>query len=89
MRMKLTQKVYHFTVFKSFPSTSGCSQKFPPNNLYKIGQLYVGGSIRDVFIGWGLGDVLAGKVKLQDCGRALVKPKNQPERVVLASQWLK
>ena len=32
-RMKVTQKVDHFTVFNSFPSTSGCSQKFPPNNL--------------------------------------------------------
>ena len=33
--MKLTQKVDHFTVFKNFPSTSCCSQKFPPNNLKK------------------------------------------------------
>ena len=32
-RMKLTQKVVRFTVFNSFLSTSGCSQKFPPNNL--------------------------------------------------------
>jgi len=31
--MKLTQKVDHFTVFKSFPSTSCCS---PPNNLSKL-----------------------------------------------------
>jgi len=31
--MKLTQKLDHFTVFKSFPSTSCCSQKIPPNNL--------------------------------------------------------
>ena len=36
MRMKLTQKVDYFTVFKSFPSTSCCSQKFPPNNLEKL-----------------------------------------------------
>ena len=27
------KKADHFTVFKSIPSTSGCSQKFPPNNL--------------------------------------------------------
>ena len=33
MPMKLSQKVDHFTVFNSFPSTGGCSQKFPPNNL--------------------------------------------------------
>ena len=58
---KLTQKVDHFTVFKSFPSTSCCSQKFPPNNLEKIGWLDVRDSIRDVFIGWGAGDGLAGK----------------------------
>jgi len=32
-QMKLTQKVDHFTVFKSFPSTSCCSQEFPSNNL--------------------------------------------------------
>jgi len=33
--IKLTQRVGHFTVFKSFPSTSCCSQKFPPNNFKK------------------------------------------------------
>jgi len=59
--MKLTQKVDHFTVFNSFPSTSCCSQKFPPNNFLKIGWLDVRGSIRDVFIGWVAGDGLAGK----------------------------
>ena len=32
---KLTQKEDHFTVFKRFPSTSCCSQIFPPNNLEK------------------------------------------------------
>jgi len=31
MQIKLTQKLDHFTVFKSFPSTSCCSQKFPSN----------------------------------------------------------
>jgi len=51
MRMKLTQKVDHFTVFNSFPCTSGCSQKLPPNNLEKIGWLDIQGSIRDAFIG--------------------------------------
>ena len=35
-QMKLTQKVDHFTVFKSFPSTFCCSQKFLPNNLEKL-----------------------------------------------------
>ena len=29
-------KVGHFTVLKSFPSTSCCSLKFPPNNLLKM-----------------------------------------------------
>ena len=41
-------------------------------------------SIRNVFIEWGAGDGLAGKVTAQNCGRALVKPKNQPGGVVLA-----
>ena len=35
MQMKLTQKVDHSTVFKSFPSTSCCSQKFRPNIIEK------------------------------------------------------
>jgi len=42
--MKLIQKVDHFTVFKSLPSTGYCSQKFLPNNLEKIGWLDVRGS---------------------------------------------
>jgi len=58
MRMKLTQKVDHFTMFKSFPSISCHSQK---NNLEKFGWLDMRGSIRDVFIGWVAGDGLAGK----------------------------
>ena len=56
--MKLTQTVDHFTVFKIFPSTSWCSQKFPPNNCW----LDVRGSIRDAFIGWVAGYELVGKV---------------------------
>ena len=35
-RTKLTEKEDHFTVFKRFPSTSCCSQMFPPNDLEKI-----------------------------------------------------
>jgi len=81
--MKLTQKLDHFTVFKSFPTTGCCSQKFPPNNLEKIGWLDVWDSIRDVFIGWGARDGLAGKGYSSNCGGALVKPKNQPGGVVL------
>ena len=61
-RTKLTQKVDHFTVFESFPSTSCCSHKFLPNKIKKkIGWLDMPGSIRDVYIGWVVGDVLAGK----------------------------
>jgi len=83
--MKLTQKVNPFTVFNSFPSTSCISQKFPPNNLEKIGWLEVRGSIKDVFIGWGAGGMeWWKKVIVQNCGRALVKHKNQPGGVVLA-----
>ena len=60
-QMKLTQKVDHFTMFKSFPNTSCCSQKFPPNNLEKISLLDVRGSIGDAFIGSVEGDRLVGK----------------------------
>ena len=75
--MKLTEKVEHFTVFESFPSTSCCSQKFPPKNLEKIGWLDVRGSISDVFIGWvgGWWGWIGRKrpVTVQNCGRALQK----------------
>jgi len=43
----------------------------------------------DVLIGWVSGDGLAGKVRVQNCGRTLVKPKNQPGGAVLAPQCLK
>ena len=36
MQLKLTQEVDHFTVFESFPSTSCCSQKIPPNKIEKL-----------------------------------------------------
>jgi len=62
MRMKLTQKVDHFTMFKSYPGTSCCSQRFPPNNLEKVGWLDVRGSIRHVFIGWVAGDEHGGQL---------------------------
>ena len=39
MQMKLTQKVDHFIVFESFPSTSCCSQKFLPNKIEKLAGL--------------------------------------------------
>ena len=50
--MKLTQKVDHFTVFESFPSTSCCSLKFLLNKIEKNGWWDVQGSISDVYIGW-------------------------------------
>ena len=81
---KLTQKVDHFTVFESFPCASCCSQKFLPNKTEIFGWLDVRGSIRDVNIGWVAGNGLAGRVMVQNCGKALVKPKNQPGWVVLA-----
>jgi len=81
--MKLTQKLDHFTVLKNFPSTGCCSQKFLSNYLEKIGLLDVRGSIRDVFVGWGVGIDWREKVTVQNCGRALVKPKNQPGGIVL------
>jgi len=82
--MKFTQKVDHFTVFESFPSTSGCSHKFLPNKIAKIGWLDMRGSIRDVFIGWVVGMDWWEKVTVQNCGRALMEPKNQPGGAVLA-----
>jgi len=45
---KLTQKVDHFIVFESFPSTNCCSNKFMPNKKEKFGWLDMQGSIRDV-----------------------------------------
>ena len=51
-QMKLTQKIDHFTVLKSLPSTSCYLQKFPPNkreNLARwtsnvvLGMLTLGG----------------------------------------------
>ena len=77
-------KVDHFTVFKSFPSTSSCSQKFLLNKIEKIGWLNVKGSIRDVTLGGWRGMDWREKIIVQNCGRALVKPKNQPGGVVLA-----
>ena len=41
-------------------------------------------SIRDVFIGRVAGMDWREKVTVQNCGQALVKPKNQPGGVVLA-----
>ena len=35
-QMRLTQKVDHFTVIESFPSTSWCSQKFTPNKIENL-----------------------------------------------------
>ena len=80
--MKLTQKVDHFTVFNSFPSTSGCSQKFPPNNIDGWTCEVVSGMF--LLGGWVAGMDWREKVTLQNCGRALVKPKNQAGGAVLA-----
>ena len=38
-------------------------------------------SIRDVYIGWVVGDGLAGKGIVQNCDRVTVKPKNQLGRL--------
>ena len=42
------------------------------------------GSIRDVYIEWVVWDELVEKLIVENCGRAIVKPKNQPGGVVLA-----
>ena len=36
MQIKLTQKIDQFTVIESFPSTSCCLQKFPPNTTENL-----------------------------------------------------
>ena len=61
--MKLTQKVDHFTVFESFPSsTSCCSLKFLPNKIEKLaGWTCEVRSIGYFYIGWVVGDGLVGK----------------------------
>ena len=46
-------------MIKSFPTTSCCSQKFPPNKIEKFGWLDMRGSIRYVYT--EAGDWLAGK----------------------------
>jgi len=76
--MELTQKVDHFTVFKSFPSTSCCSQKFPPNNLVKNRLV---GRARMFSLGrWVERDGLAEKSgTVQNCDRALLKRKTSLE----------
>ena len=35
-RIKLTQKMDHFTVFNSFPSISCCLMWFPPNKIENL-----------------------------------------------------
>ena len=43
-----------------------------------VGGVFIQWVAGDVFIRWVVGDRLVGKVTVQNCGRALVKPKNQP-----------
>ena len=74
--MKHTQKVDHFTVFESFPSTSCCSQKFPPNKIEKIGWLDVRSSIRDIYSRWVAGDGLAEKGYSSNCSRGTSEVQN-------------
>ena len=84
MQTKLTQKVDHFTVFESLPSTSCCLQKFPPNDLEK----QAGWTCKIVsgmfLLNGGLGMNWRENVTVQNCGRALLKPKKQPGGVVLS-----
>ena len=68
-------KVDHFTVFESFPITAHTSSH--QIRLKRIGLLDMRGSIRDVYTGWVVGMDWQEKIIVQNCGRALVKPKNQ------------
>jgi len=83
--MKLTQKVDHFTVLRTsiaLVAAHRISRQITSKKL--AGWMCEVRSIRDVFIGWVAGMDWREKVTVQNCGRALVKPKNQPAGVVLA-----
>ena len=71
--MKLPHKIGHFTLLKSFTSTSCCLYKFPPNNIYsKSGELDEQDGIWNAHIGVGGGDrIMKDRVKIG--GRAKVK----------------
>ena len=76
-------KVDQFIGFESFPSTSCCSQNFPPNKMEKFGWLDVQGSIRNFYIEWVAGMDWQEKVTIQNSSMALVKPKIQSGGVML------
>jgi len=84
MQTKHTQKVDHFTVFESFPSTSCCSQKFMPKKIENLAG-WKCETVSGMFTlgGWQGMDWWE-KVIVKNCGRVLMKPRNQPEEVV----WL-
>ena len=65
-------------MFESFPTISCCSRKFPPNEVKKLADWMCEVVSGIAYIGWVVGNGLAGKVLVQNCGRALAKPKNQP-----------
>ena len=74
--MKLTQKLDHFTVFESFPSTIATHRSSRQKNwLVGCARMF---SLGRAGVDW------REKVTVQNCGRALVKPTNQPGGVVLA-----
>ena len=61
MKMKLTQKVDHFTVFKNSLALVAARRSSRQITQKGLAGWNVQGSIRDVFIGWGAGDGLAAK----------------------------
>jgi len=77
--MKLTQKVDHFTVFKTSLTLVAAHRSSRQITYKKIDGWDVRGSIRDAFIGWVMHR--REKVTLQNGGRALVKPKSQPRHL--------
>ena len=76
MRTKLTQKVDCFTVFESFPSTGCCLQKFLPKRIKKLAG-WMCEVVSGMFaLGGWQGMDWQDKIIVQNCGRALVNPKN-------------
>ena len=71
-------------MLESFPSTSCCSQKFPPNKIENLAGWMCEVISEMLTLGGWRGMDWQENVIVQNCGRALVKSKNQPGGVVLA-----
>jgi len=83
--MKLTQKVNHFAVFKSSPSTIVATHRSPCQITWKKLAGWTCEVVSGMFsLGGWQGMDWRKKVTAQNCGRSPVKLKNQPGGIVLA-----